>query len=130
MVAGAPGEDEVVGLVQGLGDGLAGRVVAGGGFVAAGREEVGDGAVGVRDRRPFRDSGAQGPGQQGEEEDEEAAAGHQDGATHQAPGSGRPAPITELRSSSRPDTEATAPIVEIIPETSAMPVSAATAHQP
>ncbi len=86
VVAGAPGEDEVVRLVQGLGDGLAGRVVAGRGVVAAGREEVGDGAVGVGDRRPFRDPGAQRPGQQGEEEDEEAAAGHQDGC--HPPGAG------------------------------------------
>jgi hypothetical protein len=43
---------------------------------------------------------------------------------------GRPAPTTELRSSSSPDTEATAPIVEIIPETRATAVTAVTASQP
>ena len=43
---------------------------------------------------------------------------------------GRPAPTTALSRSSSPETEATAPIEEIIPETSATRVSAATASQP
>lgn len=52
------------------------------------------------------------------------------GAFHQGPGIGSPAPTTALSRSSSPDTEATAPIDEIIPETSATKVSAATASQP
>jgi len=52
------------------------------------------------------------------------------GASHQSPGIGRPAPTTEFSSRSRPETEATAPIVEIIPETSATAVTAQTAVQP
>ncbi len=40
-----------------------------------------------------------------------------------------PAPTTALRSSRRPETEATEPIEEIIPETSATRVSTATAVQ-
>lgn len=52
------------------------------------------------------------------------------GATHQGCGSGSPAPTTALSRSSSPDTEATAPIVDIIPETRPTRVSAATAAQP
>lgn len=52
------------------------------------------------------------------------------GASHHSPGIDSPAPTTELSRSSSPETDATAPIVEIIPETSATPVTTATASHP
>lgn len=76
VVEGAPGEGEVVGLVEGLGDGEADVDVP----VGAGcGEQVGDGPVGVGDGGPFGDARAQRPGEQGEGQHEEAAAGHQHG---------------------------------------------------
>lgn len=82
VLEGAPGEGEVVGLVEGLGDGEADVDVP----LGAGRgEQVGDGPVGVGDGGPLGDARAQRPGEQGQGQYEEAAAGHQHGC--EPPGS-------------------------------------------
>lgn len=99
MLAGTAGEDEVVGLVEGGGDGLPFLVVRGG---AGGLEQLGDGTVGRGDGGPLGRGAAQGPAEQGEEEHEQPAEAEQQGRLPPGLGHGEPGPDDGVEEQEQP----------------------------
>lgn len=127
-MAGSTGEEKVVGVVECVGDlGARGAVPVG---VGAMGEQLGDGAVGRRDRRALREAGSQGPGQQRQYEHPEPAETQQDRCGPPVAGERKSRTDHRVEEQQQSEDEATVPIVEIIPDIRATAVRVATVTQP